>query len=172
MNATAQPNNLNVISLAGIIANCWLNKEFKNKLIADPKKILSKHNIEFPADVNIKVLVDSPNLIHIILANEPLEDRLSIDTLPENPTFLQVYRYIYEKGRTDRAFRHRFLVMPTKTFRELGFSLPENVHIAGYESTEHTRYFVIPTAPKATLSTVIQNEMTMLSMTDPFCDGK
>jgi len=69
-----------------IIAKSWADEEFRQRLLDDPNAVLAEEGCDLPFadDVNIKILENSENTIHLVLPAEPeghetleIEERLS-----------------------------------------------------------------------------------------------
>jgi len=65
-----------------ILATCWKDDAFKARLIADPKAVLAEHGIELPARIEVKVVENTDDCVHITLPKRPANhDELSDDEL-------------------------------------------------------------------------------------------
>ena len=64
-----------------IIAKCWSDEAFKEKLVADPHAILAAEGVEIPEGVNIKVLSNSAETFHFVIPAMPEGKELSDDEL-------------------------------------------------------------------------------------------
>lgn len=73
-------NKENQSLMSKVIALAWNDPEFKSALLADPNKVLTEMGISIPEDVNVKIVEDTDNLIHMILPSEPTEE-LTMDEL-------------------------------------------------------------------------------------------
>jgi len=65
-----------------IIAKCWADEAFKKRLLDNPSAVLAEEcsDLPFAEDVNIKILENSENTIHLVLPAEPKEhDTLEIE---------------------------------------------------------------------------------------------
>ncbi len=56
---------------AKVVAQAWVDEEFKKKLIADPKAVLEEYGIEFPPDVKVNMLESTQNEVNIALPLRP-----------------------------------------------------------------------------------------------------
>ena len=68
-------------ALADLIAACWKDEALKARFLADPKAVLAEHGIEAPAHIDVKVVENSDDTVHITLPAAPLGDDLSDDDL-------------------------------------------------------------------------------------------
>ena len=57
-----------------IIAKCWSDEAFKEKLVADPHATLVAEGVEIPEGVNINVLSNTPSTMHLVIP-EMQDDR-------------------------------------------------------------------------------------------------
>jgi len=75
---TESKNNQSILSK--VIAKAWNDPEFKSVLLGDPVKVLTEMGISIPKDVNVRIVEDTDNLIHMILPLPPTEE-LTMDEL-------------------------------------------------------------------------------------------
>ena len=61
-------------ALAQVFAACWKDEALKARFLADPKAVLAEHGIDVPADVDVRVVENSENRVHITLPASPLGD--------------------------------------------------------------------------------------------------
>ena len=54
-----------------VVAKAWADPDFKAKLLADPKTVLKENGLEFPEDVELRVVENTDKLVHLILPPEP-----------------------------------------------------------------------------------------------------
>ena len=64
-----------------IIVRAWKDENFKEKLISDPKKVLGEAGITLPTNAKIKVHVDTPDTINLVIPRNPAESELSEEAL-------------------------------------------------------------------------------------------
>lgn len=57
--------------LRKIIAKCWQDEAFKQKLLADPVAILKAEGIEVPAGVAINIVVETENVRTLVIPPAP-----------------------------------------------------------------------------------------------------
>ena len=62
-----------------LIAKCWADDAFKQRLLADPAGTLAAEGIEVPAGVSIKVAENTEQVFHLVIPARPSE--LSDDDL-------------------------------------------------------------------------------------------
>ncbi len=68
---------------AKIIAQAWVDEEFKAKLLADPATVLAENGIEIPEGMTVKVVEKKENEIHIPLPPKPEGFGGSVEELGE-----------------------------------------------------------------------------------------
>ena len=66
MNQEAQSNQIN-----SILAKCWADESFKQKLLADPATTLKAEGVEIPAGYTVRVLEHTDKVLHYILPPNP-----------------------------------------------------------------------------------------------------
>lgn len=57
--------------MGAIIAKCWADEGFKQRLLADANAALKAEGIEVPAGVSIKVLENTDKVINFVLPAKP-----------------------------------------------------------------------------------------------------
>lgn len=163
MNITPEERKI----LAAVVAQAWMNPAYKQSLLFNPTSVMKAAGIEVPDDVTVRIVEDTSTVKNIVLDPHPLPPEQVVDELPPNPSFYQVYAYIYTKSITDPEFKASFLADPADTVKRLGFNLPEPFTIAVHQNTDKVRYFVLPTPPATSVNTQsLQNEVEMFA-TDP-----
>jgi hypothetical protein len=73
--ATTEPN-----AFAKVVAQSWSDKEFKQRLVDDPHAALAEHGIDVPSGMNINVVENTSDTVHIVLPAEP-DGEISEDDL-------------------------------------------------------------------------------------------
>ena len=68
-------------ALAELIAACWKDDALKARFLADPKAVLTEHGIEPPEHLDVKVVENSDDTVHITLPQAPEGDDLSDEDL-------------------------------------------------------------------------------------------
>jgi hypothetical protein len=64
-----------------IIAKCWSDDSFKEKLIADPHTTLAAEGVEIPEGVKINVLSNTADTFHLVIPAMPEDMELSDEEL-------------------------------------------------------------------------------------------
>ena len=58
-------------ALAQVFAACWKDEELKARFMADPKAVLAEFDMDVPANVDVKVVENSDNCVHITMPAAP-----------------------------------------------------------------------------------------------------
>ena len=66
-----------------IIAKCWSDEAFKEKLVADPHATLAAEGVEIPEGVNIDILNNTADTFHLVIPAMPDDAELSDEELDE-----------------------------------------------------------------------------------------
>ena len=71
-------------ALAQLFAACWKDEALKARLMADPKAVLKEHGLDVPDNLDVKVVENADDCVHITLPAPPrdgdaelLDDELS-----------------------------------------------------------------------------------------------
>ena len=57
--------------LAELFAACWKDEALKARFMTDPKTVMAEHGIAVPADMNVNVVENSDNTVHITMPMAP-----------------------------------------------------------------------------------------------------
>ena len=57
--------------LAELFAACWKDEGLKTRFMADPKAVLAEYGMPVPDDLDIKVVENADNCVHITLPSPP-----------------------------------------------------------------------------------------------------
>ena len=57
--------------LAALFAACWKDEALKARFMADPKAVLAEHGIDVPANIDVNVVENSDNTVHITMPAGP-----------------------------------------------------------------------------------------------------
>ena len=69
-------------ALAQLFAKCWKDEALKARFMADPKSVLAEYDIPVPDNMDVKVVENADDCVHITLPAPPAEHRdLSNDEL-------------------------------------------------------------------------------------------
>ena len=58
-------------ALARLFAACWKDEALKARFMSDPKAVLKEHDLEFPDGIDVKVVENAENCVHITLPAAP-----------------------------------------------------------------------------------------------------
>ena len=68
--------------LASLFAACWKDEALKQRFMADPKAVLKEHGLDVPDTLDVKVVENADDCVHITLPTPPAGDMdLSDDEL-------------------------------------------------------------------------------------------
>jgi nitrile hydratase subunit alpha len=122
---------------AKVVAHAWVNREFKARLLADPKPALAAFGIDMAHSPELKVVENSAQVHHMIVC-----------TLCS--CYPKVLLGIPPAWYKNPAYRSRAVVEPRAVLREFGCEVPEEVEVQVVDSTADLRYFVLPQRPAST----------------------
>ena len=57
--------------LANLFSECWKDEALKARFIQDPKTVLAEHGLNVPEGVDVNVLENTDNVVHITLPMSP-----------------------------------------------------------------------------------------------------
>jgi len=118
---------------AKLVARAWLNKDFKELLLKDPKV----------AAATLGVSLEGTNLV--VLENTDTVHNIVVCTLCScYPKKLLGRPPDWYKSRSYRA---RTVIDPRGVLEEFGIILPEHVTVKTHDSTADMRYLVLPKPP-------------------------
>ncbi len=63
-----------------VVAKAWGDHDFKAKLLADPMTVLKENGLDFPEDVELRVVEKTDKIVHLNLPPKP-EEPLSEEEL-------------------------------------------------------------------------------------------
>jgi len=136
----------NPLSVAALIANCWLDRDFQARLIRAGASELGTSGISVRPDATVRILVDDTRRVHFVLARSPLNPSLRLNSLPPAPSYLQLYAYVYEATRREAALRSRLVARPHQMLRTLGVNVSDDTDVIVCEANSNCGYLSIPTA--------------------------
>ena len=58
-------------ALAQLFAACWKDEALKSRLMSDPKAVLKEHGLDVPDNIDVKVLENADDCVHITLPTPP-----------------------------------------------------------------------------------------------------
>jgi hypothetical protein len=137
---------LDNVIIAEVLARATRDEQFRQKLTSDPNGAFTQAGIRIPPGVTFHVLLDTPTLKHVVVPATPLPPQARLETLPPNPTPLQVTQYLITRGQSDPAFKQKAISNTETVLRELGVRLPPGIAIKVVPNTERERNVVLPAA--------------------------
>jgi hypothetical protein len=57
--------------LAELFAACWKDEALKARFMSDPKAVLAEHGMDVPANIDVNVVENSDNTVHITMPQAP-----------------------------------------------------------------------------------------------------
>ena len=57
--------------LAALFAACWKDEALKARFMTDPKAVLAEYGIDVPANINVNVVENTDNTVHITMPAAP-----------------------------------------------------------------------------------------------------
>ena len=61
-------------ALAQLFAACWKDEALKARFMADPKAVLKEHGLDVPDGIDVKVVENADDCVHITLPAPPAGD--------------------------------------------------------------------------------------------------
>jgi hypothetical protein len=58
-------------ALAKVFAACWKDDALKARFMADPKAVLAEYGMDVPANIDVNVVENSDNTVHITMPQAP-----------------------------------------------------------------------------------------------------
>ena len=58
-------------ALAKLFAACWKDEALKARFMSDPKAVLTEHGIDVPDNIDVNVVENSDNTVHITMPKAP-----------------------------------------------------------------------------------------------------
>jgi hypothetical protein len=55
------------------VAQAWSDEAFKQRLLSDPAAVLQERGFAVPGEMGVKVMEDSPKMVHLVLPERPPE---------------------------------------------------------------------------------------------------
>lgn len=126
---------------AEIVARVWSSSDFKRQFAANPKEVIAaEFAVDLPADINVKVLFDTPDTQHLVIVPPGF---LPADGEPTPETA------IISRTWTEPAFKSALLADPRAALDDhFQFKLPAKPALKVVEQTDDTFYIVIPERPE------------------------
>ena len=61
-------------TLAQLFAACWKDEALKARFMTDPKAVLAEYGIDMPANIDVNVVENTDNTVHITMPQAPAGD--------------------------------------------------------------------------------------------------
>ena len=61
-------------ALAELFAACWKDEALKARFMSDPKAVLKEHSLDVPDNMDVKVVENADDCVHITLPASPAGD--------------------------------------------------------------------------------------------------
>ena len=61
-------------ALAQLFAACWKDEALKARFMTDPKAVLAEYGMDVPANINVNVVENTDNTVHITMPPAPAGD--------------------------------------------------------------------------------------------------
>ena len=58
-------------AIAQLFAACWKDEALKARFVADPKAVLAEYGMDVPANMNVNVVENTDNTVHITMPMAP-----------------------------------------------------------------------------------------------------
>jgi nitrile hydratase len=120
-----------------LVARAWVDRAFKERLIADPKAACAEMGIDATAINEFVVLENTEKVRHLVVCT--LCSCYPRPILGRPPDWYKSFNY-----------RQRAVVDPRGVMREFGLNLPDDVEVRVHDSTADMRYLVLPLRPAGT----------------------
>jgi nitrile hydratase len=121
---------------ARVVAHAWVDREYKQRLLANGTKACEELGLEVPA---LKLLV---------VENTPEVHNAVVCTLCS--CYPRMLLGIPPEWYKSRNYRSRMVREPRAVLAEFGLQLPDHVAIRVHDSTADMRYLVLPMRPEGT----------------------
>jgi nitrile hydratase alpha subunit len=119
-----------------VVAQAWLDREYKKRLLANGTKACEELGLEVPA-LRLLVVENTPEVHNAVVCTLcSCYPRMLLGIPPE-----------WYKSRN---YRSRMVREPRAVLAEFGLAIPDNVTIRVHDSTADMRYLVLPMRPTGT----------------------
>jgi nitrile hydratase alpha subunit len=119
-----------------VVAQAWLDPEYKKRLLANGTKACEELGLEVPA-LRLLVVENTPEVHNAVVCTLcSCYPRMLLGIPPE-----------WYKSRN---YRSRMVREPRAVLAEFGLAIPDNVTIRVHDSTADMRYLVLPMRPTGT----------------------
>ncbi len=84
-----------------IMLAAWRDKKFKTRLLAEPATVMKEYGMEIPAGIEIRVVEQTPDVVHIVLPPKGSFAKLSYETFEELTSGWNWWRALGQPGLQD-----------------------------------------------------------------------
>jgi hypothetical protein len=57
--------------IENIVERTWIDDIFRNRLLSDPAKVLRAEGVKIPQGVEVRIVEDTENVLHVVLPMKP-----------------------------------------------------------------------------------------------------
>lgn len=126
-----------VASFEDVLKLAQADANFRRDLIANPKETLINQGAQIPEGVEVAVIDQNDNKLHLIL---PSDNQVDSASWPDDPISKLILR-----ASSDVALRAELLADPKGVIaRETGFNIPAEVDVSVVEASPNKTYIVLP----------------------------
>lgn len=120
----------------------WSDEALKDRLLSDPKPVLSEFGLEIPDQINIKVHENTATCLNFILPEQAIFEGADPEALDP------VAGKVMKRAWADSEFKTQLLSEPKAAIQDAtGVTLPENMTVNVYENTPEMRHMILPANP-------------------------
>ena len=131
-------------AFAELFAACWKDDALKARFMADPKAVMAEYGIDVLANMNVNVVENSDNTVHITMPMPPDgHEELSMEELTQRSSAAKLFVTCWK----DEALKARFMNDPKAVLAERGVNIPDGIDVKVVENTDNTVHITLPVAP-------------------------
>ena len=128
-----------------LIAKCWSDEGFKQKLLADPAAVLQAEGMALPAGLSVKALENTDTGFYLVIPAKPTG--LSDEDLDKVAGGQEKMNQLFAKCWSDEGFKQKLLADPSAVLQAEGMALPAGLSVKALENTDTVFHLVIPAKP-------------------------
>ncbi len=130
-----------MLSQIGSIVNKARQDEgFRRNLVANSRQAIeSASDIELPDNINISVLEDTPEHIHIKIPSDSMHPEALSESAPAGLK-------VMARASNDEQFKQRLMSNPKDVLAEEGVEVPAGTAVSVHVDTADQKYLVLPAA--------------------------
>jgi nitrile hydratase len=133
----AYANDIGPMNGAKVIARSWVDREYRERLLADGTSAIAELGFGGPEGEHIVVVENTPDVHNVIVCTLCSCYPWPVLGLPPN-------------WYKSPPYRARMVRQPRGVLAEMGVRLPESVTIRVWDSSAEVRYLVLPERPHGT----------------------